>query len=229
VRKEDVYATSRPSRERDNVKPNILYLMAALLLAGCAKETPVQTTHFLKPTPPSRADTSLMHQGPYGEVIRQAASTYGVDETLVKAIIQVESGYNPTVVSKSNAIGLMQLKASTAGRDAYRMKGRYGQPSPRDLKDPAVNIDLGTAYLSILQQQLAGISNPETRRYATTVAYVNGAGALLRTFAKDKTFAIAQINQMSPTEFYQHVQKKHPAPQAPRYLWKVNNAYLAMR
>jgi len=211
------------------VKPHILYLMAALLLAGCAKETPVQTTHFLKPTPPSRADTSLMHQGPYGEVIRQAASTYGVDETLVKAIIQVESGYNPTVVSKSNAIGLMQLKASTAGRDAYRMKGRYGQPSPRDLKDPAVNIDLGTAYLSILQQQLAGISNPETRRYATTVAYVNGAGALLRTFAKDKTFAIAQINQMSPTEFYQHVQKKHPAPQAPRYLWKVNNAYLAMR
>ncbi|MFU0813252.1 transglycosylase SLT domain-containing protein [Rahnella inusitata] len=211
------------------MKPNILYLMAALLLAGCAKETPVQTTHFLKPTPPSRADTSLMHQGPYGEVIRQAASTYGVDETLVKAIIQVESGYNPTVVSKSNAIGLMQLKASTAGRDAYRMKGRYGQPSPRDLKDPAVNIDLGTAYLSILQQQLAGISNPETRRYATTVAYVNGAGALLRTFAKDKTFAIAQINQMSPTEFYQHVQKKHPAPQAPRYLWKVNNAYLAMR
>ncbi|NMC24596.1 MAG: transglycosylase SLT domain-containing protein [Serratia sp.] len=211
------------------MKPNILYLMAALLLAGCAKETPVQTTHFLKPTPPSRADTSLMHQGPYGEVIRQAASTYGVDETLVKAIIQVESGYNPTVVSKSNAIGLMQLKASTAGRDAYRMKGRYGQPSPRDLKDPAVNIDLGTAYLSILQQQLAGISNPETRRYATTVAYVNGAGALLRTFAKDKTFAIAQINHMSPTEFYQHVQKKHPAPQAPRYLWKVNNAYLAMR
>ncbi|QLK61634.1 transglycosylase SLT domain-containing protein [Enterobacteriaceae bacterium Kacie_13] len=211
------------------MKLNILYLMAALLLAGCAKETPVQTTHFLKPTPPSRADTSLMHQGPYGEVIRQAASTYGVDETLVKAIIQVESGYNPTVVSKSNAIGLMQLKASTAGRDAYRMKGRYGQPSPRDLKDPAVNIDLGTAYLSILQQQLAGINNPETRRYATTVAYVNGAGALLRTFAKDKTFAIAQINQMSPTEFYQHVQKKHPAPQAPRYLWKVNNAYLAMR
>jgi len=197
------------------VKPKILYLMAALLLAGCAKETPVKTTHFLNPSPPIQSETSLMHPGPYGDVIHQAANTYGVDETLVKAIIQVESGYNPTVVSKSNAIGLMQLKASTAGRDAYQ--------------DPAMNIDLGTAYLSILQQQLAGISNPETRRYATTVAYVNGAGALLRTFAKDKTYAIAKINQMSPQEFYQHVQQKHPAPQAPRYLWKVNSAYLAMR
>jgi len=213
------------------VKPNILYLMAALLLAGCAKETPVQQrTHFLNPpASASTQDTSMMHQGPYGSVIHQAANTYGVDETLVKAIIQVESGFNPTVVSKSNAVGLMQLKASTAGRDAYRMKGRYGQPSTYELKDPAVNIDLGTAYLSMLQQQLAGISDPQTRRYATTVAYVNGAGALLRTFSSDKTYAVAKINQMTPEQFYQHVQQKHPAPQAPRYLWKVNNAYLAMR
>jgi len=210
------------------VKPKILYLMAALLLAGCAKETPVQRTHFLNP-PVATPDTSMMHQGPYGSVIHQAANTYGVDETLVKAIIQVESGFNPTVVSKSNAVGLMQLKASTAGRDAYRMKGRYGQPSTHELKDPAVNIDLGTAYLSMLQQQLAGISDPQTRRYATTVAYVNGAGALLRTFSSDKTYAVAKINQMTPEQFYQHVQQKHPAPQAPRYLWKVNNAYLAMR
>lgn len=215
------------------MKPNILYLMAALLLAGCAKETPVQQqqrTHFLNPpAPTSTQDTSMMHQGPYGSVIHQAANTYGVDETLVKAIIQVESGFNPSVVSKSNAIGLMQLKASTAGRDAYRMKGRNGQPSSYELKDPAVNIDLGTAYLSILQQQLAGISDPQTRRYATTVAYVNGAGALLRTFSSDKTYAVAKINQMTAEQFYQHVRQKHPAPQAPRYLWKVNKAYLAMR
>lgn len=92
----------------------------------------------------------------YNDYIRQAASNYGVDETLIKAIIQVESGFNPNVVSTSNAVGLMQLKASTAGRDAYRMKGRSGQPSSRELKDPAVNIDLGTAYINILQsQQLA--------------------------------------------------------------------------
>jgi membrane-bound lytic murein transglycosylase E len=30
---------------------------------------------------------------------------------------------------------------------------------------------------------------------------------------------------MSPEEFYQHVQNKHPAAQAPRYLWKVTTAY----
>ena len=148
---------------------------------------------------------------------------------LVKTIIQVESGFNPNVVSTSNAVGLMQLKASTAGRDAYRMKGRNGQPSSRELKDPAVNIDLGTAYINILQsQQLAGINNPQTLRYATIVSYVNGAGAMLRTFSSDKRVAVNRINQMSPDEFYQHIQKKHPAPQAPRYLWKVTTAYQAM-
>ncbi len=218
------------STKRGTVKRHSIGLIVALLLTGCARQSPepprqALTTHpgskLLMPvTPPA---------GLYSDYIHDSASIYGVDETLVKAIIQVESGYNPSVVSKSNAIGLMQLKASTAGRDAYRLKGRHGQPSTHELKDAATNIDLGTAYLSLLQKQLAGISNPETRRYALTVAYVNGAGALLRTFSANRDAAVAQINAMTPQQFYQHVQRKHPAPQAPRYLWKVNTAYLAMR
>ncbi|MHA7847049.1 transglycosylase SLT domain-containing protein [Serratia sp. D1N4] len=218
------------------MKTKIGCLMAILLLAGCANDP--QTTGntagsgtsggWLKPPSPipsNRTGTPVA----YNDYIRQAASNYGVDETLIKAIIQVESGFNPNVVSTSNAVGLMQLKASTAGRDAYRMKGKDGQPSSRELKDPAVNIDLGTAYINILQsQQLAGITDPQTLRYATIVSYVNGAGAMLRTFSSDKRVAVNRINQMSPDEFYQHIQKKHPAPQAPRYLWKVTTAYQAM-
>ncbi|KFK94783.1 MULTISPECIES: transglycosylase SLT domain-containing protein [unclassified Serratia (in: enterobacteria)] len=218
------------------MKTKISCLLATLLLAGCASEP--QTTNnttgtgttggWLKPPsqiPSNRTGTPVA----YNDYIRQAASNYGVDETLIKAIIQVESGFNPNVVSTSNAVGLMQLKASTAGRDAYRLKGKNGQPSSRELKDPAVNIDLGTAYINILQsQQLAGITDPQTLRYATIVSYVNGAGAMLRTFSSDKRVAVNRINQMSPNEFYQHIQKKHPAPQAPRYLWKVTTAYQAM-
>lgn len=219
------------------MKTKISCLTAILLLSGCAKDPQTAsnisgsgTTRggWLKPPPQApvnRTGTPVA----YNDYIRQAASNYGVDETLIKAIIQVESGFNPNVVSTSNAVGLMQLKASTAGRDAYRMKGRSGQPSSRELKDPAVNIDLGTAYINILQsQQLAGINNPQTLRYATIVSYVNGAGAMLRTFSSDKRVAVNRINQMSPDEFYQHIQKKHPAPQAPRYLWKVTTAYQAM-
>ncbi|MDX7990368.1 lytic transglycosylase [Xenorhabdus sp. psl] len=177
----------------------------------------------------SRRLTNRTEPTPFDGFIEQAARRYGVDEMLIKAIIQVESGFRPEVISKSNAVGLMQIKASTAGRDAYKMKGRSGQPTMRELKDPETNIDLGTAYISILKKQhLGGIANPETLYYATIVAYVNGAGALLRTFDSNRVLAINKINRMTPNEFYQYVQNNHPAPQAPRYLWKVKNAYRAL-
>lgn len=212
------------------VKRHSIELIVAMLLTGCTQQNPEASKTTLATH--SGVKLSMLvktHKGLYSNYIRDSANIYGVDETLVKAIIQVESGYNPSVVSKSNAVGLMQLKASTAGRDAYRLKGLHGQPSIHELKDAATNIDLGTAYLSLLQKQLTGINNLETRRYALTVAYVNGAGALLRIFSANRNTAINKINSMTPQQFYQHVQYKHPAPQAPRYLWKVNTAYLELR
>ena len=199
-------------------------MMVALLLAGCASEPAKKIVHQ-PDTPLTSAPPQKVAQA-WSLFTENAARSYGVDQKLVDAIIAVESGGNPTVVSKSNAVGLMQIKASTAGREVYRAQGRHGQPSKSELRDPVKNIDIGTAYLRILQQQqLAGIRNPETLRYATIVSYANGAGALLRTFSRDRNRAIAMINAMSPDEFYQHVQNNHPAAQAPRYLWKVTTAY----
>ncbi|CAM3597384.1 transglycosylase SLT domain-containing protein [Rahnella bruchi] len=165
----------------------------------------------------------------YDDEIEDAADQYKVDRKLVKAIIQVESGFNPEAVSPSNAIGLMQLKASTSGCDAYRYKGKRGCPDDDDLLDPETNIDLGTAYISALQrQQLNWINDPLTRRYATEVAYANGAGALLRTFSANRQTAIQMINQLSPEAFNWHVRQYHPAPQAPRYMAKVEKAYAGL-
>jgi len=199
-------------------------ILCALLLAGCAGEKP-QHAPAERQTPLTKAPPQKVSQA-WSMFTENAASHYGVDERLITAIISVESGGNPTVVSRSNAVGLMQIKASTAGREVYRAQGRHGQPSGSELRDPAKNIDIGTAYLRILQsKQLAGIRDPETLRYATIVSYANGAGALLRTFSSDRQRAIAMINDLTPQEFYQHVHDKHPAAQAPRYLWKVTTAY----
>nr|WP_205945420.1 MULTISPECIES: membrane-bound lytic murein transglycosylase EmtA [Erwinia] len=199
-------------------------MIAALLLAGCASE-PQRKIVRQPDTPLTQAPPSQVASA-WSMMTEQAAQRNGVDQKLVEAIISVESGGNPTVVSKSNAVGLMQIKASTAGREVYRSQGRRGQPTKSELRDPVKNIDIGTAYLRILQeQQLAGIRDPKTLRYATIVSYANGAGALLRTFSRDRDRAIAMINAMTPEAFYQHVQDKHPAAQAPRYLWKVTTAY----
>src|SRR5471032_1995934 len=170
-------------------------LLMLLVLAGCSGK------HHYK-----KYDTHA-----YDDTIDDAAKKYKVDPKLISAIIQVESSFNPEAVSPSNAIGLMQLKASTSGCDAYRYKGKRGCPDNSDLYDPETNIDLGTAYISALQhQQLNWINNPVTRRYATEVAYANGAGALLRTFSSNRQTAISMINQLSPEAFHWHVRQYHP-------------------
>lgn len=192
------------------LKPRLGMMIMLLILAGCSSKPP-RTSHNIHA---------------YDGQIEDAANTYGVDSKLITAIIQVESSFNPQAVSPSNAIGLMQLKANTAGCDAYRFKGKSGCPDDDDLRDPRTNIDLGAAYIGALQhQQLNWIENPVTRRYATEVAYANGAGALLRTFSGDRQKAISMINSLSPEAFHWHVRQHHPSPQAPRYMLKVEAAY----
>ena len=72
----------------------------------------------------------------YLDIIRRHASSYQLEEALVKAVIKVESDYRPRIVSRKGAQGLMQLIPETA----------------RDLQvhnpfDPYENIRGGSQYL----------------------------------------------------------------------------------
>ncbi|BDH45520.1 endo-type membrane-bound lytic murein transglycosylase A [Salmonella enterica subsp. enterica serovar Choleraesuis] len=192
------------------------FMVLMLLIAGCSSNTSHRQTAWNPSTPTERA---LM----WMPISEATGEEWGVSPRLITAIIAVESGGNPTLVSKSNAVGLMQIKASTAGREVYRHQGISGQPSNSELKDPARNITIGTAYLSILEHGiLRGIEDPQTMQYALVVSYANGAGALLRMFSSSRPKAIAKINSMSPDEFYQYITENHPASQAQRYIWKIN-------
>ena len=72
----------------------------------------------------------------YDAIISQKSSQYGVNENLVKAVIEAESDYHASSVSSCGAIGLMQLMPSTAKS--------LGVSNPYD---PAENIDGGIRYL----------------------------------------------------------------------------------
>lgn len=190
-----------------------------VILAGCTSTKRDYTSPPWNPEQPVKRAMQWM------PITEKAGEAWGVSPRLVTAIIAVESGGNPELVSKSNAVGLMQLKASTAGREVYRHMGWSGEPTTSELKNPERNISMGTAYLSILEHGiLAGIKDPEVMQYALVVSYVNGAGALLRTFSSDRKAAIEEINDLSAEGFVDHVAKNHPAPQAPRYIWKVRKA-----
>ncbi|MBW9461412.1 MULTISPECIES: membrane-bound lytic murein transglycosylase MltC [Kluyvera] len=166
----------------------------------------------------------------YLGMVRQASRKYGVDESLILAIMQTESSFNPYAVSRSDAMGLMQVVQHTAGKDVFRSQGKSGTPSRSFLFDPASNIDTGTAYLAMLSNvYLGGIDNPTSRRYAVITAYNGGAGSVLRVFSNDKVQAANIINSMAPGDVYQTLTTRHPSAESRRYLYKVNTAQKSYR
>jgi soluble lytic murein transglycosylase-like protein len=81
----------------------------------------------------------------YDEYIRQAAALYQIPEELVRAVIRVESGFDPRALSRANACGLMQLMPATAERMMVT-----------DIFDPRQNIFGGVRYLRVLANLFNG-------------------------------------------------------------------------
>ena len=75
----------------------------------------------------------------YDTLIGAEAKSAGVEPNLLKAVIVVESGFNPRAVSKRGAVGLMQLMPATATR--FGVSNRY---------DPRQNVRGGALYLGFL-------------------------------------------------------------------------------
>lgn len=82
----------------------------------------------------------------FDALIQDASLRYGVGSDWIRAVIDVESNFNPDAFNPNDpggAYGLMQIIAATA-------RG-YGVTDLSTLFDPAVNIDVGTHLLSDLQ------------------------------------------------------------------------------
>ena len=100
--------------------------------------TPVETQVGV-PADARRAAAWLVRSVEYDAAIMRAAGAANVQAELVRAVIVVESGFNPRAISRRGAIGLMQLLPSTARR--------YGA---FNAFDPEQNIVAGAHYLADL-------------------------------------------------------------------------------
>lgn len=100
--------------------------------------TPVETSAGV-PADARRAAAWLARSADYDAAITRAANAARVQAELVRAVIVVESGFNPRAISRRGAVGLMQLLPSTARR--------YGA---FNAFDPEQNIRAGAHYLAEL-------------------------------------------------------------------------------
>ena len=95
-----------------------------------------RTTHVVVPTPALT---------PYDPFIEQYSTQLAVSADLVRGVVQVESGFNPSARSSAGAMGLMQLMPETAAE--------LGVTNPYD---PSENLRGGITYLNQLLEQYDG-------------------------------------------------------------------------
>ncbi len=152
--RQDRYGRLR--RRRRGAALLVVFALVALLGALAAPDLVRQVTHPLE----------------YEAEIRASATEFGVEPSLVAAVIKAESRFDPEATSSRGAYGLMQLLPETA-RFVSERTGISG-----DFRDPETNIRIGTRYLSYLQSRYDG-----DQRLALA-AYNSGEGRVDRWLSR---------------------------------------------
>ena len=163
---------------------------------------------------------------PYAGHVEGYSESAKVKPSLVYAVMETESAFNPMAKSSAPAYGLMQIVPRSAGQDATEKL--FGKPkilSPSYLYNSENNIQIGTTYLNILYYRyLKGIQDPQSRLYCSIAAYNTGAGNVAKAFTGKRRIkpALEVINSMPPDQVYRHLRKNLPYEETQHYLVKVS-------
>jgi len=131
------------------------------------------------------------------KLVREAAERHQVDPALVRAVIETESNWNPTAVSRKGALGLMQLIPTTAQR--------FGA---NNAFSPKQNVDAGVKYLKTLLERYNGNLD------LALAAYNAGEGAV------DRAHGVPAYRETR--SYVQRVQEAYFRPGSGR----LDNAYM---
>jgi soluble lytic murein transglycosylase-like protein len=128
---------------------------------------------------------ALNRSRPYDDLIVENARLNGVRPDLVRAVVQVESAFNPAARSPKGAMGLMQLMPATARE--------FGVSNPFN---PAENIRGGVAYLRQLLDRYQNNEELALAAYNAGPRAVDKHGETVPPYRETRNY-VARINQMA--------------------------------
>ena len=138
---------------------------------------------------------SIRTELPYSNCFKKTAQKYELDSNWLKAIAIVESSLNPKAVSKSNAIGLMQIKWPITAN-------HLGVSKKDSLFDPCTNIDLGGKYLRELTDKYNGDQENALSAYRvgpTTLAKRGSETSVILNYKQKIKEQLAILGGLAPT------------------------------
>ncbi|HKB09630.1 MAG TPA: lytic transglycosylase domain-containing protein [Vicinamibacterales bacterium] len=121
----------------------------------------------------------------FEDLITEHSRAQGVRADLVRAVMQVESAFNPFARSPKGALGLMQLMPATIRQ--------YGVRNPFD---PAENVRAGVAYLRGLLDRYNDNEELALAAYNAGPGAVDKHGQSIPPYRETRNY-VAQINQIA--------------------------------
>jgi soluble lytic murein transglycosylase-like protein len=136
------------------------------------------------PLPPAAGGKSQwrVRAATYSDLIEEAAHHAGVDAALLRAMIAVESAFDPSAVSSKGAQGLMQLRPTTARR--------YGVSKPLD---PRENLRGGASYIRDLLKRYGNDMELALAAYNAGEDAVDRHGRAIPPFPETRAYVPAVL------------------------------------
>jgi soluble lytic murein transglycosylase len=162
----------------------------------------------------------IYRENSHDKSILGAAERYGVDPTLIKAVVWRESRFDPRAHGRAKEIGLMQIRDEAANEWAKAEGVEFF--SPQHLYDPAKNLMAGTWYLRKLLRRYPRADNPVVYALAD---YNAGRTHVLRwnkgAAATNSALFLKQMDYPGTRAYIGAVLKRQ---QHYRETWKLANA-----
>lgn len=136
---------------KKNTKASAQKKSSAAKAKAPAKTATKKAAQSKSKTPAKTARTKSISakKDDFSRLIRKAAAKHGVPVKIAKAVVEVESNFNPRARGRAGEVGLMQIKPATARGIGYR-------GSTKALYDPETNIEWGMKYLAGAHQRANG-------------------------------------------------------------------------